>query len=147
MQKRTVLVSLLAGCAILAMGAFVSAQAQTKVDPTGTWTWTTPGGRGPNASTNATPRMMTNTLVLKMDGDKLTGTLSAPGRQGAVTEIKVDDLKVTGDDISFSVSREYNGNTRTTKYSGKLTADTIKGKIESEGRNGPVSRDFEAKKK
>lgn len=154
MQKRTVLVSLLASCVVFAMGAFVSAQAQTKTDPAGTWIWTSQmmNRRGPqaDANTNTPPRMLTNTLVLKLEGDKLTGTLSAPagrGGNGTPVENKIADVKVTGDDISFSVTVEgRDGNPRTTKYSGKIAGDTLKGKIESEGPNGPTSRDFEAKR-
>jgi hypothetical protein len=46
------------------------------------------------------------------------------------------------------VTREFGGNSRTTKYSGKLDGDTIKGKMEAPGRQGgdPVSRDWEAKR-
>ena len=66
--------TILAG-AILMMGVLVPARAEDKkVDPTGTYTWTMPGRNGgPDR---------TNTLVLKLDGDKLTGTLAAPGRGG-----------------------------------------------------------------
>jgi hypothetical protein len=60
------------------------------------------------------------------------------------TEIK--DAKLTGDDLSFSVTREFNGNSMTTKYTAKVTADSIKGKSEFERNGQTQSRDFEAKK-
>src|SRR5437867_3089483 len=65
----------LAACAFLALCALAPVQAADKKnDPSGTWTWTVPGRNG------GADRK--NTLKLKVDGDKLTGTVSAPGRQG-----------------------------------------------------------------
>jgi hypothetical protein len=124
--------------AILVMGVLVPARAQDKkVDPTGTYIWTTPGRNGgPDR---------TNTLVLKMDGDKLTGTIASPGRGGQTTPQAISDGKITGSDISFCVMRTFNENTMTNKYSGKLAAGTIKGKMEYDRNGEPQSRDWEAK--
>ena len=120
------IVSALAG-AILVMGALVPAQAQDKkVDPTGTYIWTVPGRNGGDR---------TNTLVLKLDGDKLTGTLSSPGRGGQTTSLAISDGKINGADISFAVTRTFNDNTFTNKYSGTLAEGAIKGKMEF-NRNG-----------
>ena len=85
-------------------------------------------------------------LKLKVDGEKLTGTLSSPGRDGATTETAIAEGKVKGEDVSFTVTREFNGNKVVSKYSGKVTADTIKGKIESERNGQAQSRDWEAKR-
>ena len=126
--------------AILVMGVLVPARAQDKkVDPTGTYTWTTPGRNGgPDR---------TNTLVLKVEGDKLTGSVTAPGRGGAAAAATpITDGKVTGADVSFSVVRTFGGNSMTNKYSGTVADGSIKGKIEGVDRNGdPTSRDWEAK--
>jgi len=124
-------------CAILALGAVVQAQDK-KADPTGTWTWTTPGRNGgPDRK---------STLKLKVEGDKLTGTLSAPGRGGQSNDSAIADGKLKGDEISFTVIREFGGNKITAKYNGKISDDSIKGKIETE-RNGQTnSRDWEAKR-
>ena len=122
-------------CTIFALGALGQAQA---ADASGKWTWSRPGRNGgPD---------QVSTLTLKVEGDKLTGTLSSPGRGGQATETKITDGKIKGDEISFNVVREFNGNTMTTKYSGKVTADSIKGKIESERNGQPQSRDWEAKR-
>ena len=86
------------------------------------------------------------TLKLKADGEKLTGTLSSPGRDGQATETAIADGKVKGDEVSFTVTREFNNNKMVSKYSGKVSADTIKGKIESERNGQPQSRDWEAKR-
>jgi len=131
---RSVIKSL--SCALIVLGA--AAQAADKTDPAGTWTWTQPGRNG--------GADRTNTLTLKMEDSKLTGKISAPGRGGQAAETAIADAKVEGDAISFVVVREYNGNSMTNKYAGKISADKITGKIESV-RNGEArSNDWEAKR-
>jgi hypothetical protein len=129
---------ILLGAALLT-GTIIQAQADDKkVDPTGTYIWTQPGRNGgPDR---------TNTLTLKLDGDKLTGNLTAPGRGGAAgTPVDIADGKLAGADVSFSVVRTYNDNSFTNKYTGTVADGSIKGKIEF-NRNGDVqSRDWEAK--
>lgn len=122
-------------CAFLALSA-VQAQAASA---TGTWTWEVPARQGGD------PRKMT--LKLKAEGEKLTGTVASPGRQGAEPrETAIADGKVQGDDISFTVTREYNGNKMVQKYNGKVSADAIKGKVEFERNGEKQSRDWEAKR-
>ncbi len=124
-------------CVILALGTVAQAQDK-KADPTGTWTWTTPGRNGgPDRK---------STLKLKIEGDKVTGTLTAPGRGGQSSDVAISDGKVKGDEISFEVKREVQGNTFTAKYNGKITGDSIKGKIETERNGQTQSRDWEAKR-
>jgi len=128
------------GVAIVLCGLMVAAVAQDKkaADVTGTWKWSQTG-RGGNATEM--------TLKLKKDGDKITGTVSGGrgGANGAGTEIK--DVKVTGDEISFSVERAgRNGGTPITqKFNGKVSGDTIKGKIDT-GRANAEPVTWEAKK-
>jgi hypothetical protein len=62
----------------------------------------------------------------------------------AETEIK--DGKMADGQVSFTVTREFGGNTMTSKYSGKINADVIKGKIEFERDGETQSRDWEAKR-
>ncbi len=88
----------------------------------------------------------TNTLTLKLDGDKLTGKVSSPSREGQARETEIADAKLKGEEISFTVTREFNGNKMVFKYNGKVAASTIKGKIESERDGQPQSRDWEAKR-
>jgi len=124
--------------AVLLAGVVAQAQAQDKpVDPSGTYIWTQPGRNGgPDR---------TNTLVLKVDAGVLTGSVTSPGRGGAApTPAAITDGKVTGSDVSFSVVRDFNGNSMTNKYSGTVADGAIKGKIEM-NRNGDVqSRDWNA---
>ncbi len=125
--------------AILALGFLAEVKAEDKkADPSGTWTWTMQGRQGrPDR---------TMTLKLKVDGDKVTGKVSSPGRDGQTTDTEIQDGKLKGDEISFSTTRENNGNKMTSKYSGKVGADTIKGKMEFERNGEPISRDWEAKR-
>jgi hypothetical protein len=125
--------------AILVTGVLAQARADDKkLDPTGTYLWTVPARNGgPDR---------TNTLVLKLDGDKLTGKLTAPGRGGQTSVTEISDGKITGADVSFSVVRTFNDNTVTNKYSGTLADGTIKGKMEFERNGEAQSRDWEAKK-
>jgi hypothetical protein len=123
--------------ALLALGVVVQAQ-QKKVDPTGKWTWTTPGRNGgPDR---------TSTLTLKLEGEKVTGKLSTPGRDGQARETEITEGKLKGEEISFAIVREFNGNKMTSKYSGKVSAESIKGKIEFERNGQTQSRDWEAKR-
>src|ERR1039458_5788004 len=105
--------------AVLLTGVLTQAQAQDKkVDPTGTYIWTQAGRNGgPDR---------TNTLVLKLDGDKLTGSVSAPGRGGAAAAAApISDGKVTGTNITFNVVRDFNGNSMTNKYTAALSDGSI----------------------
>ena len=122
----------LASC--LSLAFTTAAQADDKkVDPTGTWTWSVPGRDGQTRDA---------TLKLKLEGDKLTGAMS-----GRNNEIAIEEGKLTGDEISFKVTREgANGNKITTKYAGKISGDTIKGKTEFERGGESRSRDWEAKR-
>ena len=101
-MTRTLKLLLVGGLATLTMMA---------ADATGKWTADMPGRDG---------NTMTITMNLKVDGDKLTGTVS--GRRG---DSDISNGKVDGDNVMFDVVREYNGNTMTTHYVGKLDGDTI----------------------
>lgn len=76
------------------------------------------------------------TLNLKADGGALSGTLTRPGRDGNAMETAISDGKVDGNGISFSVKREFNGNTVVTTYKGILDGDSMKIEITMPGRDG-----------
>ncbi len=128
---------MLAICAVFALGALAQVQAQEKASVAGVYQWTVPGRNG------APDR--TNTLVLKLEGEKLTGTVSAL-RKNEPNETKIEDAKLVDGTISFALTHEFSGNKMVTKYSGKVTAEGIKGKSEF-GPDGHIqSRDWEAKR-
>ena len=124
--------------AVFALGFMAQVHAQS-AKPDGTWGWTSPGRNG------GPDRKMT--LKLKTEGDKVTGTLISPGQGGDPVETKIEDGKMKTDELTFTVTREFNGNKIVQKFNGKVTEDTIKGKIEFERNGQPQSRDWEAKKK
>jgi len=107
------------------------ANADDKTNPTGTWKYT--------AEVNG--QKLDVTIKLKLDGDKLTGTVSV-----ADMESKIEDGKYKDGDISFKVNREFNGNQITIKYKGKVKGDTFKGKRELERDGQTNTREFEAKR-
>jgi hypothetical protein len=79
------------------------------------------------------------TFNLKADGDKLTGTMSGPGG-----DIEIKDGKVSGNDISFKVPLEFNGNSFVLIFKGTISGDQIKF---TRGREGAEqTQEFTAKR-
>ena len=118
-------------CLTLTLGFTASAQDK-KTDVAGTWK---------SSFTNQNGQVRESTFKLKVEGDKLTGTVSGRNNDTTIAEGKVKD-----DEISFQVTREANGNKVTTKYTGKVSGDTIKGKSETQRDGQPQTRDWIAKK-
>jgi hypothetical protein len=108
------------------------ARAQDKSDPTGTWKW----------KVEFNGNEFEQTLKLKKEGDKLTGTLTGRNNQ----EMKIEDGKFKDGEVSFHVTRERDGMKFTIKYKGKLSDDTIKGKTEFNFGGETRDRDWEAKR-
>jgi hypothetical protein len=81
-------------------------------DPTGKWkaTYDTPNGQ-----------TVESTFDLKADGSTLTGIVT--GRRG---ESKIEEGKVDGDNVSFSVTRNFNGQDVKLLYKGKIEGDDLK---------------------
>jgi hypothetical protein len=104
-----------------------------KANATGTWKWsfTTPNGQTINSSAK-----------LKQEDDKLTGAVI--GRDGK--EAKIEDAKIDGNNISFQITRERMDQKITVKYSGKISGDTITGKMEFNFGGEDRSMDWEAKR-
>ncbi|CAN5331286.1 hypothetical protein BH10ACI3_BH10ACI3_16050 [soil metagenome] len=96
---------------LMVIGAGSMAAQTAKV--AGDWdaTMNTPGGPVPVG------------LVIKVDGEKLTGT--AKRSKGDVAIVGT----IKGDDISFSYTIDYNGNPVTITFSGKVKGDTMGGSV------------------
>ncbi len=114
------------------IGLAGSARGADKADPTGTWKWT--------VTFNNNTRDVT--LKLKLEGEKLTGKIS--GRNN--TETDIENAAFKDNEVTFTVTRERNGQKFVTKYKGKLDGDTIKGNAEFERDGQTRSRDWEAKR-
>ena len=119
MKIRLVLLSCL-----LAVAAFAA-------DVTGKWNAEVPGRGGQTRQI---------TMNLKADGATLTGTIGGPQGDTEITNGKVD-----GDQVSFTVVREFQGNSVKLNYTGKVAGDEIKFKQEREGGEGR-SQEFTAKR-
>jgi hypothetical protein len=113
-------------CAILVLLAAGMALA---ADVTGKWTgqMSGPDGGGMSISFN-----------FKQDGTKLTGTAEGPGGD----PIQIQDGKVEGDKISFTVSFDGGGGEMKIMHEGTVKGDeiTLNVKMEGggEGPNGPM---------
>jgi hypothetical protein len=62
-----------------------------------------------------------STFTFKVDGETLTGTVAS-----AMGEAKISDGKVSGDQITFTVIRDFGGNEVKFSYKGKVSGDEIK---------------------
>lgn len=118
--------------AVVALVGTSAVQAEDKPDPTGTWKWSTMRG----------DQAREFTLKLKLEGDKLTGAMVGRNNQ----ETAIEEASFKDGTVAFSVTRERQGQKFTTKYSGKLDGDTLKGKSEFERNGEKQSRDWEAKR-
>ena len=123
-------------CTLLLLTAVTQSQAvDKKADLTGTWSWPAAGKSG------------TITAKLKLEGEKVTGTVTFPGRDGHPgNSLTIEDGKLKGNEVSFSVSRELAGKKLIFHHSGKVSSETIKGKIETEFGKQIESREWDAKR-
>ncbi|MDW8131616.1 MAG: hypothetical protein RMI94_13780 [Bryobacterales bacterium] len=103
MKTRLMLAILLAACAMAA-------------DVAGKWRaeFQTPDGQ-----------TRTSIFTLQVQGDKLTGTVSSPRGEAPIQE-----GKVSGDEISFVVVREFGGNEVRIHYKGKVAGDELRLTVE-----------------
>jgi hypothetical protein len=101
--------------AVAALTVIVTATAWA-ADATGKWTWNQRGQGG---------NEVMNTLDLKQDGEKLTGTITRMETKTEIMEGKIDKEN----NLSFVVVREFNGQPFKILYKGKLEGDAIKGNI------------------
>jgi hypothetical protein len=117
---------------LVVAGSATTVRADDTPNPTGTWKWT--------VENNGQTREIT--LKLKLDGDKLTGSVVRRNNQ----ETAIEDATYKDGEVSFKVTRDRNGQKTTTKYTAKVSGDTLKGKSETDRDGQTQSRDFEAKR-
>jgi hypothetical protein len=110
---------------LLTMGFLSGLLAMTALaaDVTGKWTAQVPGRGG---------QAREQTFNLKADGNTLTGTISSPRGDAEISEGKID-----GDQISFTQTMEFNGNSMKLLYKGTVSGDTIKFTRARDGGNQP----------
>jgi hypothetical protein len=128
--------------AILLAAALVAMAADAI---TGKWVFEQAGRQG------GTPRPVT--LDLKADGATLTGTITGMGGRGgaggggaAPAPQQITNGKVSGNNVTFEVTREGQNGPQTTKYEGVVSGAEMKLKITRTTQNGPQTTDVVAKK-
>ncbi len=110
----------------------LGAVAAWAADVSGQWVAEVPGRQG---------QTQTMTFTFKVEGEKLTGTITTP--RG---ETPISDGKIQGDEISFAQVLEFGGNQMKFLYKGKVVGDEIRFTREREGGQGRA-REFVAKRK
>ena len=95
-------------------------------DVAGKWVGQVPAVQGQPESTIA--------FVFKVDGENLTGTLNNSQQPG---DVELKEGKVTGDDITFSLTRNIGGTDMQVVWKGKIAGDEIKFTRSLAGAAGP----------
>jgi len=72
---------------------------------------------------------MSSTLTLKVEGEKVTGTVSSP--RGSIA---IEEATVKGDDIAFAITRVGFGDSIRIDYTGKVKGDTMTLKMKAGAR-------------
>lgn len=99
-------------------------------DVTGKWTAEVPSRGG---------ELRTTTFLFKQAGAQLTGTMTSFDR-----DIPIEDGKVEGDRVSFTVTLSFGGNEMKFLYKGTVSGNEIKFTREREGSG--QTREFTAKR-
>lgn len=111
---------------LAALGAaFLLTSSAFAADIAGAWKWTIEGRNGP----------MESTAKLALKDGALSGTVS--GRMG---DTVIGDASFKDDQVAFTVTREFNGNSFTIRYAGKVEGDTITGTVERPNREGGTTK-------
>ena len=88
--------------------------AANQADPVGTW----------KCEYNIGDQKRTSTLIIKKDGDKLTGTMSWPDQKDA----PLKDVKSKDGELTFSAERVLADNKLNIEYKLIVNGDALKGK-------------------
>jgi len=117
---------------VLGVGGLAVALEDSKGDPVGTW----------KCEYEIGGQQRTSTLIIKKDGDKLTGTMSWPDQK----EEKLKDLKLKDGTLTFSAVRKIMDNEITVDYKLTIDGDKLKGKGSAEFGGEKREWDIEAKR-
>jgi len=90
------------------------AVAANQADPVGTW----------KCEYNIGDQKRTSTLMIKKDGDKLTGTMSWPDQK----DTPLKDVKSKDGELTFSAERVLGDNRFNIEYKFMVNGDALKGK-------------------
>jgi len=111
--------TILSAALVVGICGLVGAQgAAGKVDPVGTW----------KCEYEIADQKRTSELTIKMDGDKLVGTMNWPDQK----DEKLKDVKMKGKDLTFSAVRKFMDNEIPIDYTLTIDGDKLKGKGSSD---------------
>jgi len=145
MKKTGIWLAALCVCALVLSVVAVHATPQAPANVAGTWTITMAppaGGGGGNGGGGGGGRRGgggPQTWTFKQDGAKISGSL--PGRNGGADT--PFEGTVSGNDVTWTVTRSFNGNDVTQTYKATVDGDNMKGTVTSSMGNG-TPRDFTA---
>ena len=124
--------TILSAALVLVLGLCGFAGAQEKADPVGTW----------KCEYQIGEQKRTSTLTIKMDGDKLAGTMSWPDQK----ETNLKDVKLKNGDLTFSAVRMFMDNSIPIEYKLTIAGDKLKGKGAAEFGGKKQEFDIEGKR-
>jgi hypothetical protein len=100
----------------LVLTALVFSLTASAADISGTWKGTAQTQNGP----------VNRTFVFKVDGNKLTGETTSD----LLGKSTIEDGKIDGDNVSFTLTVTFQGNEGKILYKGKVEGDEIKFTVE-----------------
>lgn len=109
------LVRLVGACMCVVLGGYVASANDEPANVAGTWSIT---ARGEAGSAN-------QTIVLKQDGNKITGTFQGPRQSGTIEGM------IDGNKIVFHVNAR-----NALDYKGTVDGDSMKGTLSGRGKSG-----------
>ena len=114
--------------ALLSSGTLFAATSNVA----GTWKWSREGRDGQTRESS---------LILKQDGNKVTGVYKTT--RG---ESPIEAGKVSGNELSFKISRETQNGSFTSNYKGKVDGNSIKGSMAATFGDREFEREWVAKR-
>ena len=83
-----------------------------------------------------------SSVKLETDGDKVSGVFVAPDGK----EVKLEDTKLSGNDLQFKINVDFEGTALVATFKGKVDGDTVKGQVDYDLSGQTGTLDFTAKK-
>jgi hypothetical protein len=125
----TIFPTIIAAALVLGLCGLAVARGE-KTDPVGTW----------KCEYGIEGQKRTSTLIIKMDGDKLAGTMSWPDQK----DEPLKDVKLTDGTLTFDAKRLLMGQEFANHYELKIDGDKLKGKLTSDLKGKKGVFDLEA---
>ena len=123
--------AILSAALVVGLCGLAGAQGD-KAGPVGTW----------KCDYEIGTQKLTATLTIKMDGDKLAGTMSWPDQK----DEKLKDVKLKESNLTFSAVRKFMGNEFPLDFTLTIEGDKFKGKSAAEFGGQKQEFDIEGKR-